>query len=246
VYYKDIFGLLSVESVRAESSANLVDQYVNRDYASSRGFEMSLTRQFAGGFDGELAYTFGVATGVASDPNASNEQNFRYLPISEQPLDWDKRHTFDASFSVADPTGNWSLGVTWSFGTGFPYTPTARDTRDIEPEIVNSRRLPSDTALDVQGERHYKVWGRPIKVFVQANNVLDTRNVADLEPNLFPLAPGLDGDEYKVYYSETGSAGGAYLGEDQDGDGSEDWVPVHDPRVFEEGRNIRLGVSLNF
>jgi outer membrane receptor for ferrienterochelin and colicin len=246
VYYKDIFGLLSVESVRAESSANLVDQYVNRDYASSRGFEMSLTRQFAGGFTGELAYTFGVATGVASDPNANNEQNFRYLPISEQPLDWDKRHTFDASFSVADPTGNWSLGVTWSFGTGFPYTPQARDTRDIEPEVVNSRRLPSDTNLDIQGERHYHVWGQPFKVFVQANNLLDTRNINTLEPNLFPLAPGLDGDEYIVYFSETGNAGGAYLGEDLDGDGGEDWVPVHDPRVFAEGRNIRLGVSLNF
>ena len=34
--------------------------------------------------------------------------------------------------------------------------------------------------------------------------------------------------------------------EDVDGDGGEDWVPVNDPRVFAEGRNIRLGVSLNF
>ena len=88
VYYKDIFGLLSVESVRAQNSANLVNQFVNRDYASSRGFEVSLARAFGGGITGELAYTFGVASGVASDPNAANELNFRYLPISEQPLAW--------------------------------------------------------------------------------------------------------------------------------------------------------------
>ena len=142
VYYKDIFGLLSVESVRAQNSANLVNQYVNRDYASSRGFEVSLARAFGGGITGELAYTFGVASGVASDPNAANELNFRYLPISEQPLAWDQRHSFSASFQVADPTGNWNLGGVWSFGTGFPYTPRQRDTRDIEPEVVNSRRLP--------------------------------------------------------------------------------------------------------
>ena len=25
-----------------------------------------------------------------------------------------------------------------------------------------------------------------------------------------------------------------------------DWVPVHDPRVFEEGRNVRFGMNITF
>jgi len=25
-----------------------------------------------------------------------------------------------------------------------------------------------------------------------------------------------------------------------------DWVPVHDPSVFEEGRNVRLGFNVTF
>ena len=44
---------------------------------------------------------------------------------------------------------------------------------------------------------------------------------------------------------ETGRAGGAYL-QDTNGDNVLDWVPVNDPRVFEEGRNVRLGVSVTF
>lgn len=246
VYYKDIFGLLSVQQVRASDRAALQDQYLNRDYASSRGFEVSLIRQFAGGFTGELAYSFGVASGVASDPDAANALSFRYLPISEQPLDWDQRHTFKAQFTVSDPTGLWSLGGVWSFGTGFPYTPRERDTRDLEPEVVNSRRLPSDNTFDLQAERHYRIWGQPFKVFVQARNVLDTRNVVSLGPANWPLSSTEIQYDYEVYYTETGNAGGAYLGEDIDGDGSEDWIPLNDPRVLADGRVVRLGVQLTF
>lgn len=246
VYFKDIFGLLSTQEVSTTNSANLVAQYLNRDYASSRGFEVSLVRSFAGGFLGEMSYTFGVASGVASDPDAQNEQSFRYLPISEQPLDWDQRHSFSTSFTLVDPSGNWTLGAVWSIGSGFPYTPIERNTRDIEPEVVNSRRLPSSSSLNLQAEKNYRVWGQPFRVFVRADNVLDARNVAVLDPFNWPLAPGLDLDDYTIYYTETGNAGGAYKGEDIDGDGREDWVPLNDPRVFDEGRSIRMGLSMSF
>jgi hypothetical protein len=33
---------------------------------------------------------------------------------------------------------------------------------------------------------------------------------------------------------------------DVDGDGNADWVPVRDPSVFAQGRNVRLGVSVAF
>ncbi len=246
VYYKDIFGLLASEQIRTSDSANLVYQFYNRDYASSRGFESSLERSFAGGFTGEVAYTYGIATGVASDPEAANEQNFRYLPISEQPLSWDQRHSFSTQFTAMDPGGNWSLGVVWQIRSGFPYTPRQRDQRDLEPEVVNSRRLPLSTSLDLQAEKHYKVWGQPFKVFVRGSNVLDTRNIENIGPFNWPLAPGLDPFDYDVYFTETGHAGGAYSGEDVNGDGQDDFVPLHDPRVFGEGRSVRMGISLTF
>ena len=53
------------------------------------------------------------------------------------------------------------------------------------------------------------------------------------------------GDDYTIYYTETGRAGGAYL-QDTNGDNLLDWVPVQDPRVYEEGRYVRLGLSVTF
>ena len=36
------------------------------------------------------------------------------------------------------------------------------------------------------------------------------------------------------YLTETGRFGGGYLGQDINGDGVQDWVPVNDPEVFAE------------
>ena len=83
-------------------------------------------------------------------------------------------------------------------------------------------------------------------VFFDARNVLDVRNINGLDTDTFPN-PYLNsaGRDYLIYYTETGRAGGAYL-KDANGDGVLDWVPVTDPRVFQEGRNVRMGLSITF
>jgi len=91
-----------------------------------------------------------------------------------------------------------------------------------------------------------KVWNRPVTLFIDARNVLDAQNIANLSQSVFPNPfVGQSGDEYLIYYTETGRAGGAYL-EDVNGDNVLDWVPVHDPRVFMEGRSVRVGVSVTW
>ncbi len=245
VYYKDIFGLVTTDEYPVLGSVGNIPSYVNKDYASARGFETTLSRGFGNNFGMELNYAFGVATGVGSDPNARRSQNFAYLPVSEQPLDWDTRHTFRAQLQIAKP-GNWGTSFVWQFATGFPYTPIERTTRQIEPEVVNSRRMPSEANLDIQAEKYYTVWGQRFKVFLQSRNVLDSKNITDLEPANNFTGPALRGNDYTIYYTETGRAGGAYLGDDQNGDGIEDFVPLNDPRVFGDPRAVRVGVSFSF
>jgi hypothetical protein len=85
-----------------------------------------------------------------------------------------------------------------------------------------------------------------VTFFFDARNVLNATNIQTLSLNSFPNQNvNLAGDDYTIYYTETGRAGGAYL-QDINGDNILDWVPVRDPRVFEEGRNVRLGVSITF
>ena len=245
LYYKDIFGLLSIEDVRSGDSPNLVNQWVNRDYASARGFEASLNKRFTRNFSLDLSYTYSIASGVASDPNIQQELDFLYLPVSEQPLDWDQRHTFNAVTTIAKP-GNWQASMIWSFGTGLPYTPWGRDQRQADPALTNSRRLPSTSTLTIQAEKHYKLWGQQVELFLRANNVLDVQSIVNLSPTDFPPVPQFDRSSYQTYYTETGRAGGAYLSDDVNEDGVQDWVALNDPRVFGEGRSIRIGATVQF
>jgi hypothetical protein len=97
----------------------------------------------------------------------------------------------------------------------------------------------------VQAERFFRVWGQNMTFYVQGTNLLDANNISNLEPTLWPQNQ-VNASSYRVYYSETGRAGGAFLTQDQNGDGVEDWFPVNDPRVFEPGRVIRLGLGLQF
>lgn len=245
VYFKDIFGLLSTEQSDGGDRGTQVTRWVNGDYASARGFDLSIRRRFTHGFSGELAYGYATATGVASDPSRQAAANLLYLPISEQPLDWDQRHTVSAQARLSRPE-EWSMNVVWTWGSGFPYTPRARNQRRLAPGTINSARLPSTSTLNVQAEKHYVVWGQDMKVYLRGNNLLDATNLFALSPANWPPPPGYNPDDYAIYYSETGHAGGAYLGDDADGDGAGEWVAVNDPRVFQPGRVLRMGVGLRF
>jgi hypothetical protein len=245
VYYKDIFGLLSAQERVVTDSPNPILVYVNQDYASTRGFEVSLRKRFSHNFGGELSYTFGLATGVASDPEQLTRTPFLYLPIAEQPLDWDQRHTVSASLYLSVPD-QWSVSFVWRYGTGFPYTPVGRNERERDPAKINSERLPSTTSLDVQAEKHYRIWGQHLTVFLQGMNLLNAKNIFLLQPNNWPPAPYGNTQDYVIYYTETGRAGGAYNAGDVNDDGRDDYFPVNDPRVWQEGTLIRMGIGIRF
>ena len=247
VFFKDIYGLITVRQERGADGTPL-NAYFNGDYASARGFEASLSKSFSHKFSADVNYTYSIASGVASDPNSAL-QFFNggrlYLPISEQPLDWDQRNTLSLTSNVRDP-GKWGFRLLWSYGSGFPFTPTFQNDRRSDPALNNSRRLPSQSRLTIDGDKFYKVWGQDIRLFLDAKNVLDSKNIANLTQSSFPN-PFIDiaGNDYAIYYTATGRAGGAYQ-IDLNGDGNPDWVPLKDPRVFDEGRNVRMGVSVTF
>jgi outer membrane receptor protein involved in Fe transport len=247
VFFKDIYGLITVRQERDEFG-NLVNVFYNGDYASSRGFETSIIKSFSHKFSAEVNYTFSLATGVASDPNQAL-QFFNggrlYLPISELALDWDQRHTVSIASTVRDP-GKWGFRLLWVYGSGFPFTPTYPNDRRPDPRLTNSRRLPSNSNLTIDGDKFYKIWGQNVTLFFDARNVLDAKNIENLSQGAFPN-PFINtaGDDYLIYYTQTGRAGGAYQ-QDTNGDNIPDWVPLRDPRVFEEGRSVRLGVNVTF
>ena len=248
VYFKDIFGLLTTVDQEIPGFAVVVPTRVNGDYASSRGIEFTLIKRHSHGFSGEINYTFGNATGTASDPNRAltSAGNLRdqYKPTSEQPLDWDQRHSVAATLRLGNEK-DWAASFVYQFGTGFPYTRELRQQRTQDPAATNASRLPSTSTLSVQAERFFKVWGQSVTVYLQGSNLLDAQNISELQPSLWPDNQ-LSASSYIVHYTETGRAGGAFLTADQNGDGTEDWFAVNDPRVFAQGRVIRVGLGVQF
>jgi outer membrane receptor protein involved in Fe transport len=247
VFFKDIYGLVTTRQT-VDEFGNTLPYFENGDYASARGFEASLSKSFSHRFSAEVNYTYSLATGVASNPNQAL-QFFNggqlYLPISEQPLNWDQRHTVSVQANVRNGS-QWGFRMLWQYGSGFPFTPAFRNDRRPDPALNNSRRLPADATLTVDGDRFMRVWGQNVTLFFEARNVLDAKNVQAITQGVFPNPfVNNSGDEYIIYYTETGRAGGAYL-QDTNGDGELDWVPINDPRVFNEGRNVRMGVSVAF
>ncbi|MCK4412765.1 MAG: TonB-dependent receptor [Candidatus Eisenbacteria sp.] len=242
VYYKDIYGLITAEEQADWTSTGNITSYVNKDYASAKGFEVSLSRGWLNYLRWDVSYAYGVANGVASDPNAAVSRNFVYLPTGEQPLDWDVRHSMSVNLSLGDRR-NWGFHLIWEYLTGSPYTPYQRDTRELEPEMINSRRLPSETTLSVRADKYYTLWGKRLSLFVDARNLLDAKNITWLAPTNWPAPPVTNA--YTVYYTETGRAGGAYLA-DHNNDGIEEFIPLNDPRVFGNPRTIRMGLGFEF
>ncbi|TMQ56720.1 MAG: TonB-dependent receptor [Candidatus Eisenbacteria bacterium] len=247
VFFKDIYGLVTTRQ-KSLPSGDVVNYYFNADYASSRGFEASIIKSFSHKFSTEINYTYSLASGVASDPNSALQflnGNQLYLPISEQALDWDQRNTLSLQAVVREP-GRWGFRVLWQYGSGFPFTPAFLNDRRPDPALQNSRRLPANSRLTIDGDKYYKIWGQNMTLFFDARNVLNVSNIASLSYTAFPNQNvNRNGDDYTIYYTQTGRAGGAFL-QDINGDGIDDWVPVNDPRVYEEGRNVRLGLSVTF
>ncbi len=233
-FYKDIFGLLATEKYVRGPTEGSVYPYVNKDYASVRGVEFKLTKRFSNFFSGNFTYTWLQATGVSSDENQGAQAEAAGLPrqpLKEIPLNWDERHTVTSFFFVSDP-GNWEVTFDYNYGSGTPYTPRILGQKQIDPEKVNSGRLPSHQILNLRGTKKYRLYGQEFRLFFEALNVFDKRNITRL---------GTYGAEY---YTTTGGLGGAYI--ETDPEGRERLEPLNDPSVYSEGRVIRIGVALDW
>lgn len=232
-FYKDIFGLLATEEYDRGVSEGSVWTYVNKDYASVRGVEFKLTKRFSNFFSGNMTYTWLQATGVSSDENQGAQAEALGLPrqpLKEIPLDWDERSTVTGFLFVSDP-GNWEVTFDYNYGSGTPYTPTFVGQKEIQPETINSGRLPSHQILNLRGTKKYRLYGQEFRLFFEALNVFDKRNVAGL------------GNYGAEYYTETGGLGGAYL---ETQDEVQVLEPLNDPSVFSEGRLIRVGIAIDW
>ncbi len=244
IYSKDIYDLIAATTVTDEQTGNQLARYINKAYASARGVELTLEKRYSSNFSFDISYTFAYADGVASEQEfGSNPEGLEYLPSQELPLNWDQRHTLNLLLAISEP-GEWSGSFSFTYGSGYPWTPFDRFAKRQDPLLENSERLPDTFSLDVQAERHINFYGQDLTLYVQGYNLINQDIVrapaAGINPGMNNAAAA-----YTSYLTETGKYGGAYL-QDVDGDNYDEFVPINDPRVFEQHRLFRIGLGWMF
>ena len=244
IYSRDIYDLIAATTVTDEETGNTLPRYINKAYASARGVEVTLNKRYSDNFAFDVAYTFSYADGVASSQQfGANPEGLEYLPNQELPLNWDQRHVFHLSLLLQQPN-SWSGSMTFSYGSGFPWTPQDRYARKVDPLLENSERLPATYDLTFQGQKEINFYGQRLTMYFQAHNLINQDMVRNPGAG---LTPGLRNatSAYVSYLTETGKYGGAYL-QDANGDNYNEFIPINDPRVFMDHRLFRVGLGWTF
>jgi outer membrane receptor protein involved in Fe transport len=242
VFYRDLYGQVGARSIAIpQGPTNLV--YVDQDEGTAVGLEWSLIQAVGTRRRFEIDYTWMEAWGNESrsegDPYGT-VRSLRGPAIADTPLSWDRRHSLLLAGSW-QRSEQWSLSWLTAIGSALPWTPKDRRKVPTDPALVNSQRLnwAEMTHLDLRWRPR---GGKGLALGLEVRNLFDHRTehaaTVDGYPNPYVNSTY---DDYGAYRTETGNTGGAYLFSPEFG--SPYWVPVHDPRMFDPPRLVRMSVG---
>ncbi len=242
-FYKDIFDYTALAP--AGPPGLQTNLFVNLDYGSARGIEISLNRTLAQHFSGNIDYTYQVAKGRSASPYASIYQPQFQLP-RETRLPWDQEHTISMflSYRVSPmeefdvfgiPLNNWGISLTWSYGSGFPYTPYNSGRSLASALLVNSVTGPYSSMVNMTIYKGFLMFEHlNTMITLDITNLLNRRN------------PTTDGSVFNSYTGQTDKFG------DYDPNTGivYPWYTIDGnflrPYRFGNPRQVLLGVKLNW
>ena len=172
LYARDIWDLLSTKIYRAFPYEYTL--FVNADFASVRGLDLTLRRRFHRGLGFQISYTLQVARGNRSFPLQGFYDAYTGQPeaIREYYLDFDRRHALSMALETRLPLGL-RAGINLRFATGLPYTPYAPPGVVVEE---NSARMPPTFSLDLRLQRAVHLLGHRLEAFLVVQNATNHRN----------------------------------------------------------------------
>ncbi len=251
-YYKDVDDLVTTRQA-GRLIGSPVTKYVNGDYGSVTGFDISLEKlPISGYLSGSISYGYLVAKGNGSN---ANEPYYTYLtsttdtlaPVSDFALDFDQRHTMNAVIDYRVPAewsanllgmtipGNWGLSMVGYFGSGLPYSRT-----DASGNLFgerNENRLPASYSVDMRFNKDFPLGGpdKTLTWFMECDNLFNRRNVRevysrtglpDSDDLMFVLASATPEEDAEIERY--------------------DHLYDHDPQNFSPPRTVRTGFEYSF
>jgi hypothetical protein len=199
-----------------------------------KGFTLSLDKRMANRYSAFLDYTFQNAQGDASDPQSAFNDlkgNNPRQPLRQLvPLNWDRRHTLNASVTYMTPNpSNWGATLVVKYGSGLPYSPV---NQGIRTGFENDGRRPGFYSLDLLAFKAFRLapgTQRQLLLLLTVQNLLDTKN----EDNV---------------YADTGRAG--YSQEESRATEVSDLNTLTEvftnPTYYSRPRMVRIGARFEF
>jgi outer membrane receptor protein involved in Fe transport len=239
-FYKDNFDYPSL----VLSGTQTV--YVNFDYASTRGFEFALNQSYTGNLSTSISYSYQIAKGRSSMANAQLVTPGFLLPF-ESRLDFDQEQTlnFFSTYQVGDKepgkffglpfVNNYSISLSWQYGSGLPYTPYASGAGAnayAQNVLHNTGTSPPTSTVNLSAKKGFLVMDRlNMMITLDVLNLFNRRNPNNTLIINYTGAPPQYGDynptTHEIYpYSQTASR--------------------LDPTMFGDLRQIVLGIQMNW
>lgn len=228
-YYKDIRNLLASE-IFIKNEFKKFSKLINKDYGSVKGITLSFEKRFNNGVGATLDYTFQIAKGSASDPNAAfnNAQSNPPVEANKQlvPLDWDRTHSLNFTLTLGVP-GDYIASFIGRLGSGLPYTPSLQNQRT---GLENSDNRPAFYDVDFYVTKFFELAGHQFSLYMKIFNLFDTLN----EVNVFGDT-GRAGDTLELTRNQTAPRGVNSIQEF-----------FTRPDFYSSPRQIVLGVDFSF
>jgi len=203
LWSKDIRDLLSTVQIRYLS--NMYVAYTNQDYASVKGIDISLDKQFTGIFGGSMAYSLAIAKGNNSEPKGGyfSAYTLEEIPHQEYYLDFDQRHDLSFSLFIKTPAKSGmsifgfhpfskiNTNLLINAGSGLPYTPYVDPTIRVD---INSARKPWTFSADLRMKKQFQYNSIALTLFLEVMNLTNYENVLRVYSRTGkPFDPGVSG-----------------------------------------------------
>jgi outer membrane receptor protein involved in Fe transport len=259
-YYKDIFDYISTRTARI-TSARFATQnfitYVNTDYARSRGVEIEYKKRIGKWFNGSAVFAYAITTGRSSsaDEGVLILRGDLNESVKEEYVVWDRPITSSITTNFYVERGaplfgfgegildDYNFYLRFFFQSGKRYTPAiptgatlSNGRTEYEFDIRNRYSQIGDDWfwVDLNFEKYFSFYGLRFSVFVEVNNLFDTKNSAIINP--------VTGRAYEFGNDVPGSWNDPRYPDLQ--------API-DPYPFNPARyltkrNLKVGVSLRF
>ncbi|MEO6462905.1 MAG: TonB-dependent receptor [Candidatus Eisenbacteria bacterium] len=200
LFQKDIYDYPTSVTFQRLEGENISDflVFLNLDFARSRGFELEFEKSRRKYWSYRANYTYSVAKGKSSDPNAAkiveeNGGNARERNLGESFLFWNRPHRLNFALDFRAPHEGdraKALGLTIPRGFGANLSGTVQSGRAYTPANLAgedqaaqfSRNGPLEVLMNLKLGKEVKVGARALRLSLTGENILDWEIARRVDP----------------------------------------------------------------